>query len=231
MKTLIYTIAYGDECWECARLMVLSLRSFGQYTGEVIVYADRDGPMEGATVMRDTVPTVFPWPHMAKAMFGRSIPTDYDRILFFDADLVILNPVQPLIEYPGDICLPIEMSEGAVIWKDWFSLPCFPVREGDWGLNSGTISCKGSLWQEVCHQWWDSMIQHKTWTLPAGFDQPCINHLIRQGRWNFIPFPREWFFFLTNENGPIHRKTIIFHPKNHKIPTMRSVLNMRTLWT
>lgn len=231
MKTLIYTLAYGDECWECARMMVLSLRSYGQYQGEIIVYSDRDAPMEGATVMRDTLPCVLPEVHMAKAMFGRSLPTYYERILFFDADLVILNPVQPMIDYPGDISLPVEMTEETVIWKDWFSLPVAPCVVGDLGLNAGTIACRGSLWQEVCHTWWDTMLEHKTWTLPGGYDQPSMNHLIRQGRWKFNPYPREWFFFLTNENGPIHRRTIIFHPKNHKVPTMRAILNARSLWT
>lgn len=231
MRTLIYTLAYGSEYWQCARLMVQSLRSWGEYTGDVIVYADQDGVIDGASVIRNTVPCALPLVHLSKALFGMSLPQGYDRYLYFDADIVILNSVQPLLEYAHPLTMPIEIEEAVVTWREWFSLPQLPSQPGDKGFNSGTISADGNEWARICNLWWDVMVENKIWTIPGGYDQRAINHLGRVGAVVITPFPKEWFYFFTEETPPLTRSTIIVHTKNHKIPTMRHILGMRSLWT
>lgn len=230
MRTLIYTLAYGQEYWQCARLMVQSLRNWGRYNGDVIVYADQDGVIDGASVIRDTVPCALKRVHMAKALFGMSLPQGYDRYLFFDADTVVINSVQPMLDYTHTLSMPIEIEDSVVAWQEWFSLPHLPSKPGDKGFNSGTISADGREWSRICHLWWDVMVENKIWEIPNGHDQASINHLCRVGAVIITPFPKQWFYFLTVETVPITRETIIVHTKDDKLPTMREIMGMRSLW-
>lgn len=70
---LIYTIAYGEDAWNQAVLLVQSLRRAGGFTGDVHVYSDKSAEMTGATVFTNLDPLAFMKPHLAKAYFGRSM--------------------------------------------------------------------------------------------------------------------------------------------------------------
>ncbi len=231
MKTLIYTVALGEQFIECARNMVSSLRTYGTYGGDIMVYCDRDVEIHGASVSRDTILHVLPHVFLAKAMFGRNLPGGYDRILYLDADLAIINSIYPLLEWECDISLPVEIVDGIEGARAWFSIPARPCIAGDKGWNAGTISFSSKVCQTFCHQWWDTMIEERAWEIPGGIDQPVINDLLRNyPRWDFKPFPKEWFFFFTDQSAPITKETIIVHPKGDKLATQRAALQMRSLW-
>jgi hypothetical protein len=232
MNTLIYTLAYGDEFWECAGHMVRSLRTYGEYGGDIIVFADRDGKIEDARVSRDTAPLGIRHIFMAKAMLGRGLPTHYDRILYLDSDIVVLNSIWPLLEYPHPFSMPPECINNIDKNEQWFFMPEAPRKPGEIGYNAGTIGCSGKLFPELCHTWWDYMLSHRSWEIPGGIDQQPINYLARSGQLPFEPFPKEWFFFFGNtvDYRPLHQDTIIFHPKHEKPATMKMALNMRALW-
>jgi hypothetical protein len=232
MNPLIFTLAYGDEFWECCGHMVRSLRTNGCYGGDIIVFSDRDGTIEDARVQRDTTPLGLKHLFMAKAMFGKNLPGGYDRILYLDSDLAILNNIYPLLEYPHPFSLPPECIVNIEPTQKWFFMPDKPWESGEIGYNAGTIGCSAKLFPELCHTWWDFMLEKKTWELFGGFDQQPLNYLARSGQFPFQAYPKEWFFFLgdTVDYRPLHRETIIVHPKSNKAATMKMVLEMRSLW-
>lgn len=231
MKPLIYTIAYGDEFWECARVMVASLRTWGMYDGDVVVYSDHDGSIEGARVMRDTTPLAFPHIFMAKAFLGRILPAGYDRVLYLDADIAVINPVSPLLR-DQPFSLPPECIHNFQPNKHWFSMPGEVLPPDSCGYNAGTISCNATVFHRLCHRWWDFMLERKSWELPGGIDQQPLNYLARSGEFPFTPFPTDWFFFFNDPSDyrSITRSTIICHPKQQKQSHQQMFLNMRGLW-
>lgn len=232
MKSLIYTVAYGQDYWEQAKIMVASLRTWGGYEGDVIVYADHDGVIDGARVMRDTTPLALPHIFMARAMLGRNLPGGYDRILSLDADIAVINSIQPILEFPYKLSLPPERISHLDHCRDWFFMPGTDIHEGDIGYNAGTIGAEAGLFHRLCHVWWDFMLERKSWTIPGGIDQQPLNHIVRSGHFSFTAFPKEWFFFFNDPDDywPVTRQTIIAHPKQHKQSHQQMFLNMRSLW-
>lgn len=230
MKTLIYTLAYGERCREFVKIMVDSLRRFGKYDGDIRVYTDREIiGFSGNECHVDNYPLALKTPHMAKAMCGCTLSQfcapGYDRVMFMDADVVCVGDINPMFEH-DEISAPVEcvITEQ---WNSFFSLPSHPGDVGTYGFNSGTIVGGFCEFSEMCRAWWDSMIAHKAWEL-QGYDQPVFNHLNRTGQINIRPFNREWVHFLTDDSYPVSKDTILVHVKDPmKLQIMRAIAGVR----
>jgi FkbM family methyltransferase len=218
-STMVYTLAHGPEFFRQAKLMVQSLREFGEYDGDLVVITDQPGKVDGAiTIQRDRVEPV---PHMEKAHWGRFPIEGFDRVLFLDSDLVILRPILPILEYDCRLAMPIEHP--SVSGEDrWFGKN--PI-----GYNSGTILADAAMWPGMCDMWLRRMRDDKAWEL-SGHDQPCINNLIFEQALLVKPFPREWFYFFSPDSEPITKETIIAHTKGlHRFEVMEALYDLRKL--
>jgi hypothetical protein len=231
MRTLIYTIAYGAEFHTQAEMMINSLRGRGEYRGDIAVFTDRQGAVfadvaggDGRLVtVQDQTPLGFHRPHMAKAYAGQRISAHlYDKVMFLDADILVINPVQPMfdIELKRDIvAMPVEgklTPENKPYFRlesdiDYTSidLHCY---------NTGTIIGNGQDWSMMCSRWWDAMITHKAWELPA-CDQPVFNSLQIETGVHLLPQHAVAFL---NPNSCLRRDTVLMHPKGpHRTEIMR----------
>lgn len=228
LKTLCYTVAYGEDAWRQAGWMVKGLRRFGMFTDEIRVYSDREGFIDGATVINAPQLAGVPIPKMHKSVIGMHMDVrGFDRVMFIDADISIVNPVAPIIALPGTN-VAVEHFLTADPGSDWFALPGDEWKPGDGAYNSGTIVADADEWNGICAQWYAKLREVVAWNNTAGVDQPALNHLIKSGRLEAKPLPREWIHFFTDESFSFTPQTIgIHHKHTNKVPWMRLVHEMR----
>jgi FkbM family methyltransferase len=228
-RVLCYTVAVGEESWRHAEWMVRGLRQFGEFEGDVCVFADRSGKIEGANVI-EVAPSMLSVaiPKLYKSIIGAKMNTaNYDRVMFMDSDISIVNPIEPLLRLPVT-CVSVEHFLASDPGSDWFGLPGDKWRVGDAAFNSGTIIADASEWNSLCATWLQKLRDVAAWRNNTGVDQPALNHLIKSGEIVAQPIPREWIYFFTDESLSFSRQTIgIHHKHTNKTPWMRLVHEMR----
>lgn len=129
MKTLIYTVGYGDLYYRLACMMAHTARIHG-YTDDILIFATQDKPSPYATVLnvethpkgdllktgRDItfhnyVPASLGY-EVNKAPYDYFLPkmilpefvdlASYDRVMYLDSDILIPRPLDPVIwSHPG----------------------------------------------------------------------------------------------------------------------------------
>lgn len=210
---LIYTLAFGSNCWHQAVLLVNSLRNAGQFTGDILVFSDIKAEMLGAKVVnRPDVCAIFNF-ISARSYIGKDIDVSgYDKVMMLDSDIVAIAPVQPLFERPS-LSAPLEV--GAPQANDIpnpFALPEFPMRYGECGFNSGTIVGPASTWNAWSKVMWDKVLEVKgshDWPHPW-YDQPILNHIARTGAIELEPLPIGWVYFF-QPGYDLHPDTKLIH--------------------
>lgn len=206
--------------------MVESVRRFGRYTGDVVVYTDR-GPgrsMPGATVIMNNDVSVIPHPIMGKSFLGKTMDvTKYDRVAFLDADVVAVAPIAPLFSGSG-LRAPVEIMLEGLDGGGWFSLPSAP-RDCGPGINAGTVIGDAKNWNWVCQTWWDAMVSRRTWESKTSIDQAMFNHLHCEGVFTVDPLPGVRFLH-AHVSRP-ERCCLVHMRGSHKRATMRAFIDMR----
>lgn len=227
MSTLVYALAYGEKDWQQCRLMVQSLREFGQFDGTIYVFTDRVEPMPYASVQEELDVLALPRPHLGKSFIGKSLPVGgYERVMYVDTDLVFIKPVQPMLDFEAELLLPVEKQ--LTEHEDWFGFPELPPRAGSYGFSSGTIIGASRRWNHLMQIWWNALVKERTWERECGVDQPMLNHLGRSGVIDITPLPREHIHFLHQFSYPVSGSTIAVHTKDpHKLATMQCIYDLR----
>lgn len=224
---LIYTVAIGNDHVRYARFMVQSLRTFGKFDGDILVFSDHAHNIDGATVVQQLDILALRKPHMTKAFIGKALDVSaYNKVCWLDADVVAVQPVAPLFEQAG-LWLPVEVKVLQEEDKQAFSIPAEPCAIGDIGLNAGLILHDGVEWNGFCQRWWDAMVIGQCWNHQYCFDQPVLNHLIRSGIIPANRMPEGTMHFLHPLAQPFTDITVFVHaraPLKHEI--MRMVMGM-----
>lgn len=210
---LIWTMAYGSNAWHQADILVQSLRTLGQFDGDIWVFSDQSAEMYGAKVInRPDVCAIFNF-ISARSYIGKDMDVSgYERVMLLDADIVAIAPVQAFFERPS-MAAAVEMgAPQAGLNPCPFSLPELPLRHGEVGFNSGTIVGPASDWNRWSKVMWEKVLSikgSKEWPL-RWYDQPILNHLIRTGIIDCEPLPFDWVNFF-QPGYSLTRNTKLIH--------------------
>lgn len=213
---LIYTIAYGSDAWHQSVLMVQSLRTLGQFVGDIVVYTNFKHEQNGAIVVTNSDPCAFVCPHWGKPYFGRSMDVSrYAKVMFMDCDIVAVNPVDPMFALDG-IAVSVDGEHGSSV-PGMFGIPTHPWRPGQFRCNSGVIMADAAIWNTLCDAWWECVMQVKgtdeTWPWPQK-DQGPLNHILRNNP-SFSDktahFNHKWIYLFFNWQS-ISSEVILIHP-------------------
>lgn len=222
-RTLVFTLAYGEEARRQAELMVRSVREFGRYRGEIRVYSDSPDAIPGADVWHNTDISALPKPHLGKAFLGKRADFHtYDQVMFLDADIVAVEPIAPFLRV-SKMSAPVELKIGLDADR-YFSLG--PVAIGTPGFNSGTLTGPGSEWSIFCQHWWNEMVRRRVWESQTSIDQATLNHLHQIGVLNIAPLPDGWVRFMHAQLEQCQRSKLIHMRGPHKIALMKSFIGM-----
>lgn len=200
MKTLIYTVAYDNKDSRVyqglAKLLASSIIRSG-FTGEMVVFHNGEEPLfksrrEGlfemgvdlpedpGTITEDTVLTV---PEQRWALKHRvsSILLEefsWDRLLFIDADCLVVGPLGPVFE--GDFELAVYREPRQPMTR--LSFNCFLTEEEMSGLNveginSGIFCMDRSVAPDFFSSWEEASARKEQRTR-ACTDQAALNRVV-----------------------------------------------------
>lgn len=227
MKTLVYTTAIGDDHVRMTQMMVQSLREFGKYEGDIMVFTEKPVSIDGAETKVELDMLALHVPHLSKVYMGKFMDTTgYDRIMYMDTDIVTIKPIQWLIDLPGTWLCP-EMQVLQEIDKQAFSIASEPCEFGTMGMNSGMLIADAFDWNKLCQKWWDSCIITQCWKTGYCFDQPVINHLVRHESIEAGLLPPGTMHILHHYSSGFTDKTTFVHARAPlKWAIMRLVMDM-----
>lgn len=190
MRRLIYQIAFGDNCRELCRMSVKSLRSAGQYAGDVIVFSDKDFRVDAKVVV---VPPETDWQRQcsARMTLGLTLPLDdYDAILYADTDVLFLADVSPLFE---DMQFMRAMSEPHAMGYHHPANGHLTVEEQRDAklnaINAGVVAGGREAFRAALRVWLEV---YQTPVANTHFrDQSSLNAAVYRGLIPFKHYPRE----------------------------------------
>lgn len=184
---LAYTVAYGKRRFRwAAELAARSLIEFGGFAGEVVVFTDRPGP---------AIPRVT-WKVVADEKAGArgnwmkhgarehlDLPT-YDRVMMFDADLLVRSPITHLLDRCDETRVVVTDDLGGTV-RGGHCNKMLTAEELDrcgeqFGINGGLMIGRGAVIDRALAAWrkW----QHEEPNFPGpGFDQPPLNAAVVRG--------------------------------------------------
>lgn len=224
---LIYTLAVGSDAWHQAVLMVQSVRNAGGFTGDIKVFSDSDQPMMGAEVVtRRDLLGIFN-AICARSYIGKDMDVSaYSKVMMLDSDIIAIKPVQSFFDRAN---LSAAHEIGAPKSAPCpFSLPQFPLRPGEPGLNGGTLVGPASEWNSWNKKMWDTTLSIKgnsDWTIPH-YDQPVLNHLARTGEIKIDPLPTDWVYFFQPGYEPNQNTKLIHVLPRPKERIMRCIYGL-----
>lgn len=205
MADLAYLIATEhDELREAANVAVRSLRRFGQFSGDIVVFTDR------LFALPADVEQIVLAPHelersALKCRAGSKLDLEsYQRVLYLDADILVRAPLDGILARCRDRLVCTD-DMGLTTRMDFFSR-CFSEAElaslGDLpGVNAGFFCAPGTQLREWL-QIWERVIAEHAHKPGAGIDQPPFNFCLRN---DLIPFelvPDQMWFPCYHPNSP-----------------------------
>ncbi|MCD6024093.1 MAG: hypothetical protein K0Q91_1009 [Fibrobacteria bacterium] len=252
MKFLVYSTAFGaPHFFALAAEMFRSLRLRG-YSGDALLLCDREPGFEAGLNVRPMVlPDIEGRPLLKARLAEVTDVTCYDRILFVDSDVVFLRDPAPLLMLAADRAMvsrdhyPLErnafnrsfFTPGTWTPKD---LPPFSVNTGVMVFPGSRFAEYAALWLEVRER---PEVRARLQALPFGLaelrDQPLLQKLIQEGRWDggYIPETLLLMPLLFTETGPLHPEAILLHlngtgsergKKNALLERMRALNGLET---
>lgn len=205
---LIYTIAYGSAARYQASLLSKSLRGPGEYNDELIIFSDRSDTISGATIrFRPDIHSLFDI-RAAKPYLGKDIDcAGYKKVMYLDSDIVAIRSIQPILDWVDGGAAPDPVMEESEELMEHGIITGRPV------LNSGTIVTEASNWNQLCHCWWNTIVQtkmnHGTWPYSL-VDEPAFNIVASTGVGGISPFPLDWVHIF-HGSQQLNDSTILIH--------------------
>jgi hypothetical protein len=166
MKTAICTMAIGEQFQHYARMMVLSLRRWGGYDGDIFTFGDtptKGLESEAEFRKQDPVtvhghPFMEPDVYMGKAAMCKVLLDDgYDRVIYTDADCLAIRSIAPLFEKAATVVMNkdrnLDTPVGESEWHNGCMAP--PEREAakHAPINAGTFGGHGSFFAKMIEAW------------------------------------------------------------------------------
>lgn len=211
MGPLIYTVGIGEYFRGLATLLVDSLRTMGEYRGDIIVFSDSNEPIPGADVRRyetrvhPVVTKLELWTEIV--MMGRR-----PSILYLDADILACRNVSQLLDPPSD---GFRVFRNGLLTHMYYRehLPRWVKRK--WGatrgINGGAFLASFDGFARWAPVWYEQYLRGPG----KNRDQSAINALWTTGYMPTDDFPPEWCYFWNvnpiKETTPRSSETIIEH--------------------
>jgi len=198
MKTLIYTVAFGDDInFKLAENLFSSLRAQG-YEGDVAAVCDRKHDFSDKNA-RVFIPNSPERPVLHKMAIPAAVAKTYDLILFLDADTGALQPVDSVFALGDDKILLSRLFEFR-LRNDRYNLKVLSEQEqklvSDGGLiefesrsvNTGTMLIPGPQYAAFAAMVTDAWQGVQKPKYHPG-DQPVIQALMVRGLFKYDYFP------------------------------------------
>jgi hypothetical protein len=205
MADLAYLVATEhDALRAAANLAVRSLRRFGQFSGDIVVFTDR------LFALPDDVEQLVLAPHelersALKCRAGSKLDLEsYQRVLYLDADILVRSSLDGILARCRDRVVCTD-DMGLTTRMDFFSR-CFSEADlaslGDLpGVNAGFFCAPGARLREWLRIWEHAIAEHAH--MPgAGIDQPPFNFSLRKGLIPFDLVPDQMWFPRYHPNSP-----------------------------
>jgi hypothetical protein len=169
MKNLVYTIAFdgpGSGGYRLLGKLLVSSLLRTYFTGDIVVFRNSPEPLflverKGLEEVYVKTPQIsgqagaedaWRWKYKVAEQLDVS---EYDKILFLDADCLALRNVDHLLEGDWDIRYQPErgrMANGQT-FHGYFTNEELPLAATRLGINSGTFAIKAALFHEVMQEW------------------------------------------------------------------------------
>jgi hypothetical protein len=199
-RRLIYLVCSGGETYRrMANLCIESLRVWGRFDGDIVVFTDgsyRAPPVGVETIEVDKLESRFEI-MCSKPRFAQLIPAErYAQVAVIDADMVAVDDVNSMLcangrtivgmsEYPFNSMLA-ESCGGTLL------APEERLAAGlTSGINTGFLSMSGDHLKDNMRLWYEEITVHAA-SGTRWADQPYFNVLALRGQLAFRPLPRYW---------------------------------------
>lgn len=209
MNNLLFSIAFGSDAWHQCVIMVDSMRKFGKFDGDIVIFSDSNERMDGADVvfspLKDECYSIM----AVRWLIGKDFDVSkYDRVAMIDADIVAINPIAPLFEFdhPG-VRVPEEFPDGrAYHGNSPWSIHGIDFEQNKPVHNCGTVIARADQWNYASNLLWETMrlIRPMVHQPYIWIDQQALNHLLRRGLLPYQQFPDNWVYLFPagKEIGP-----------------------------
>ncbi len=207
MADLAYFVATGRREFRVAvNLAIRSLRRFGRFRGEIVVFADRPFPLPRGVRLELLTAEEQRRPSLKMAA-GRRLDLERHRtVLYADCDLLFRSSMEPFLERcaaTGKLICTDDM--GLKAGEEWFCKSLSAEERarfaGAPGINSGFFCAPGGRLREILARWEAETL--RSLDLPGyGIDQPPLNALVlREEIEAEVPTGLMWFPF-NHDNSP-----------------------------
>lgn len=224
---LIYTLAYGDDALQQACLMVESLRRWGCYKDDIVVYTHKPYSIEGARTCHFPDAGGLWYLPAGKAWVGMTMDVSaYEKVLWMDSDVLAVNDIRPLFELGSGFWAPYDRA----------ITPAYKLKK-EWGLqreqvlNTGLVLGEAKHWNQFCRVWWERILtrrdQHKMGDM---VDEPALNLLMQEERIQVSMMPENWALLLYHDGQRLDASTKLLHCTTlSKYSVMKSVVDLLKL--
>lgn len=212
---LIYTIAYGSNAWHQCVLMVQSMRTYGAFTGDIIVFTDTDAHMDGATVhYRPELAETFSIMGLRWEIGSGLDVSKYDYVAMIDTDIVAMKPVEALFAgEPGCVHVPEEYPHGrATTGHSPWTIQGVPFEDAKPVHNCGSVFGHAKSWNMFSGMMW-ALIRRFRSSVPFPYqwiDQQVLNHIERHQMFPVKTLPYKWVV-LCEPTGGVTEDTMLVH--------------------
>jgi hypothetical protein len=189
MKNLVFTAAtksdsIGHLYLEMADLLIASLRQFGNFSSDILVYTDNESWFKDKGVStRKIAAGMHPW----EARFSAALDIrPYHNVMYLDADIICIGDINPLFTARNEVLYVYETSLLMNSMKFGHHFLTQDEREAfkdDFIINSGTYCVDAGYYDYFAGRWkamWDEYITDPSLISNPYTDQSMLNAILRR---------------------------------------------------
>lgn len=186
MRHLAYFIATGHHNYRVGiQLAILSLRRFGRFTGDIVVFSDVEFSLPGGARLR-LLPEELRGRPTLKMRAGALLPLEvYDTVLYADCDILFRGSMAPLLERCVASQRLVCTDDMGSRTREPFFCKCLDAHElarvgQEPGLNAGFFIAPGAKLRKNLRDW-TRTLACCTGREGSGIDQPPFNAAVQRG--------------------------------------------------
>lgn len=193
-SNLIYYVCYGIKQFPLLEISIESLRKFGKYDGEIIVFSDQKASIIGCNYLEVITP-VYTWEEMSigRVYFGLQIKGNYKNIGYFDNDILVMKPVDLLFK-KTEYFKAQSGGSSLLIFDNGFDWPLskdeekLAIRQNS--VCSGAFVASSNIFYNSLDIWRKTfeLAPKKEWKFK---EQSALNMAILRGQIKFSPLQKD----------------------------------------
>ncbi len=232
MTSAIYYISVGNKYAAYTRTSIDTIRTFGQFKGDIFVFSDRDEDFGF-----DSINQVIPVPQakdtasfvlvtLQRVVYGKQLAGKYDKLIYLDGDILAFKPIDSILSFSDKIVLMTEphalgespCHKGFLTEEEIISIGRRPA------INSGFIVIP-KFYQDAFYTGWEKIASQREKynpdCRPFCVDQASmVATLIRMGD-VYDVLPSKWLIMGENVKTNYYKNIKKFSKSNRKeIPSI-----------